>query len=101
MDEVKEHRDLMSELIGVKPRIFRNTEMLYNNSVAYFAAKLGYDAILTEGIETILHGRSPVITSYSIHYTKLYDSAVYARGQRNGYKNNTLDFSKVLELLDY
>ncbi|WMW25467.1 glycoside hydrolase family 57 protein [Methanolobus sediminis] len=59
MDEVKEHRNLMSELIGVKPRIFRNTEMLYNNSVAYFAAKLGYDAILTEGIETILHGRSP------------------------------------------
>ncbi|SDF25972.1 alpha-amylase [Methanolobus vulcani] len=59
MDEVKEHRNLMSELIGVKPRIFRNTEMLYNNSVAHFVAKLGYDAILTEGIESILHGRSP------------------------------------------
>ncbi len=59
IDEVKEHRDLVSELLGVTPRIFRNTEMLYNNSVAYFAKEMGYHAILTEGIERIMDGRSP------------------------------------------
>ncbi|WP_406670042.1 glycoside hydrolase family 57 protein [Methanolobus sp. ZRKC4] len=59
IEEVKEHRDLMSELLGVTPRIFRNTEMLYNNSVAHFAKEMGYHAILTEGIERIMDGRSP------------------------------------------
>ena len=59
MDEVKEHRDLVSELLGVTPRIFRNTEMLYNNSIADFADQMGYKAILTEGIERVLNGRSP------------------------------------------
>ncbi|WMW23275.1 glycoside hydrolase family 57 protein [Methanolobus mangrovi] len=59
VDEVKEHRELISELLGVTPRVFRNTEMLYNNSIAYFAKEMGYDAILTEGIERIMDGRSP------------------------------------------
>ncbi|WP_292466445.1 glycoside hydrolase family 57 protein [Methanolobus sp.] len=59
MDEVKEHRDLISELLGITPRIFRNTEMLYNNSIARFADQMGYKAIMTEGIERVLAGRSP------------------------------------------
>ena len=59
IDEVKEHRNLMSELLGFKPRIFRNTEMLYNNSIAQLADQMGYKAILTEGIEDVLRGRSP------------------------------------------
>ncbi len=59
IDQVKEHRELTSELLGVTPRIFRNTEMLYNNSIAHLAKEMGYNAILTEGIERILDGRSP------------------------------------------
>ncbi|WP_094226473.1 glycoside hydrolase family 57 protein [Methanolobus psychrotolerans] len=59
IDEVKEHRELVSELLSVTPRILRNTEMLYNNSIAQFASQMGYHAILTEGIERILEGRSP------------------------------------------
>ncbi len=58
-DQVKEHQSLMSELLGFTPRIFRNTEMLYNNSIADIASSMGYRAILTEGIERILDGRSP------------------------------------------
>ncbi|MBP1910630.1 glycoside hydrolase family 57 protein [Methanolobus bombayensis] len=78
MDEVKEHRDLMSELLGVTPRVFRNTEMLYNNNVAHFTAELGYDAILTEGIESILHGRSPD----HVYKAKYSDIAVLLRNYK-------------------
>lgn len=59
IEEIKEHRQLMSELLGVKPRIFRNTELLYNNSIGEIAAELGYKAILTEGADHMLGWRSP------------------------------------------
>ncbi|MDG6243802.1 MAG: glycoside hydrolase family 57 protein [Methanolobus sp.] len=59
IDQVREHKDLISGLLGVTPRVFRNTEMLYNNSIADIANAMGYKAILTEGIERILEGRSP------------------------------------------
>jgi alpha-amylase len=59
IEEVKEHRELMLDLLGVKPQIFRNTEMIYNNTIAKIASDLGYRAILTEGADQILSGRSP------------------------------------------
>ncbi|MDW7733091.1 MAG: glycoside hydrolase family 57 protein [Methanolobus sp.] len=59
IEEVKEHRDATSELLGVEPEVFRNTELMYNNSIAGLAAEMGYKAILTEGIERVLEGRSP------------------------------------------
>lgn len=59
IEEIKEHSQLMSDLLGVKPRIFRNTELLYNNSIGEIAAELGYKAVLTEGTEHMLGWRSP------------------------------------------
>jgi alpha-amylase len=59
IEEVKEHRDLTFDLLGIKPEVFRNTELLYNNSVAAMAAEMGYKAILTEGVDRLLGMRSP------------------------------------------
>ncbi|AGF96289.1 Alpha-amylase [Methanosarcina mazei Tuc01] len=59
IEEVKEHREMVSDLLGVKPQIFRNTELLYNNSIAKIVSDLGYKAILTEGADHMLEGRSP------------------------------------------
>ncbi|MDD3042639.1 MAG: glycoside hydrolase family 57 protein [Methanosarcinaceae archaeon] len=59
IEEIKEHSRMMSGLLGVKPRIFRNTELLYNNSIGEIAAELGYKAILTEGADHMLGWRSP------------------------------------------
>jgi alpha-amylase len=53
------HAELMEELFGRRPRIFRNTELTYNNDVAKVVEDMGFDAILTEGADHILGYRSP------------------------------------------
>jgi alpha-amylase len=53
------HRKLMQDLFGQTPRIFRNTELTYNNDVAKVVEDMGFDAILTEGADHILGYRSP------------------------------------------
>lgn len=57
--QVEQHRRLIGELFGQEPRVFRNTELIYNNDLAHFVAHMGYDAILTEGADHILGTRSP------------------------------------------
>lgn len=62
-DEFKEQLNLqrkaMEELFNVRPRVVRNTELIYDNRIARSVADLGFDAIITEGIERILGWRSP------------------------------------------
>ncbi len=58
--QVNLHSDTILELFGRRPTAFRNTEMLYNNSVAQAVRDLGFKAILTEGLERVLGpNRSP------------------------------------------
>jgi alpha-amylase len=60
IEEVKMHTQLMKDVLGVKPQVFRNTELLYNNETAKEAKKLGFNAMLAEGIEWVLDGwKSP------------------------------------------
>ncbi len=62
-DEFKEqlrmHRQKIRELFGQSPKIFRNTELIYNNELAHHIEKLGYKGILAEGADHILGWRSP------------------------------------------
>ncbi len=53
-DQVVQHRQAMKDLLGVAPTTFRNTELLYNNRIAKTVQSLGYDTILSEGIERVL-----------------------------------------------
>jgi len=57
--QTRKHSETMEELFGQRPRIFRNTELTYNNDVAKVVEEMGYDAILTEGADHILGYRSP------------------------------------------
>lgn len=57
--QVKMHKDKVQELFGVTPTAFRNTELSYNNDLAYWADHAGYRAILAEGWDPILGWRSP------------------------------------------
>lgn len=54
-----EHMELIEELFGQKPRVFRNTELTYNNDVAKVVEEMGFDGILTEGADRVLGYRSP------------------------------------------
>jgi len=59
IEQVKIHRESIKELLGYTPKVFENTELIYNNAIAKTVEKLGYKGIFTEGIERILHGKSP------------------------------------------
>ena len=57
--QTRKHCDLMGDMFGQKPRVFRNTELTYNNDVAKVVEDMGFDAILTEGADHVLGYRSP------------------------------------------
>ena len=59
VDQVAMHRQLMADTFGQTPRVFRNTELTYNNDVAQVAEDMGFDAVLNEGADHILGYRSP------------------------------------------
>ncbi len=57
--QVQMHREKIEQLFGVTPTAFRNTELSYNNDLAYWADKAGYEAILCEGWDGVMGWRSP------------------------------------------
>ncbi len=57
--QVDAHKHKIKELFGVTPKVLRNTELSYNNDLAYWADKAGYKGIITEGWDPILGWRSP------------------------------------------
>lgn len=58
-DQVKMHAGMIERLFGVAPKVFRNTEFAYNDSLAHWAESQGYKAILAEGWDKVLGWRSP------------------------------------------
>lgn len=57
--QVTMHQKKIKDLFGSTPTVFRNTELSYNNDLAYWADTSGYKAIITEGWDPILDWRSP------------------------------------------
>ncbi len=58
-EQIKLHNKKIKELFNFKPKVFRNTELVYNNEIAAFVEKIGYKGILAEGANHILDWRSP------------------------------------------
>ncbi len=59
-EQVHMHSDRLHSLFGVRPTVFRNTECMYNNGIAAAAQSLGYEGIITEGVDWLLaNWRSP------------------------------------------
>ncbi len=57
--QVQMHREIIQRLFGQTPTAFRNTELSYNNDLAFWADQAGYKAILSEGWDPVLAWRSP------------------------------------------
>lgn len=53
------HLEKIEEVFHVRPRVFRNTELIYNDAIAAKAETMGFDGIVAEGVERNLKGRSP------------------------------------------
>ena len=57
--QVKAHDNLIEELFGQRPKVFRNTELIYSDEIGDLVHRMGYEAIITEGAKHILGWKSP------------------------------------------
>ena len=62
-EQVALHTKLVEDLFGQTPKVFRNTELIYNNDLAHFVGSWGkHRAIIAEGADHVLGFRSPAYT---------------------------------------
>lgn len=91
--QVLRHKVLIEKLFGQTPTAFRNTELAYNNDLAWWADNAGYKTILAEGWDPVLGWRSPNFV-YKPTYTegnlklllknyKLSDDIAFRFGDQN------------------
>jgi alpha-amylase len=57
--QVDMHLHLLEEVFSVRPRVFRNTELIYNDAIAAKSETMGFDGVIAEGVEWNLNGHSP------------------------------------------
>ncbi len=57
--QVKAHDDLIEELFGQRPKVFRNTELIYSDELGDMVQKMGFEAMITEGAKHVLGWKSP------------------------------------------
>ena len=57
--QVDMHLQLIEEVFAVRPRVFRNTELIYNDAIAAKSETMGFDGVIAEGVEWNLDGHSP------------------------------------------
>lgn len=58
-NQVKVHDQKVHELFGVKPKVLRNTELIYCDDLAPQILAMGYKGVITEGAKHILGWKSP------------------------------------------
>ena len=59
VSQVKEHSNRIETLFGIRPTIFRNTELVYSDGIGEMVSEMGYKGILTEGAKHVLGWKSP------------------------------------------
>ena len=57
--QVKFHSERIERLTGQKPKVFRNTELIYNDEIAAMVKAMGFKAVITDGPKHILGWKSP------------------------------------------
>ncbi len=70
-EQVEMHRAKIKSLFRQEPRVFRYTELIYNNELAQYAARLGFEGILAEGADHMLGLRSPNLLHRPPHTTAI------------------------------
>lgn len=56
--QVLEHAEKISHHFGVRPSVFRNTELIYSNAIGTQVDRLGFKGMITDGVERVLTDRS-------------------------------------------
>ena len=90
--QVRMHRDKVKALFNQTPKVFRNTELAYNNELGHWAEAAGYEAVLAEGWDPVLQWRSPNFvyqaqgttkTKLLVKNYKLSDDIAFRFGDQN------------------
>jgi alpha-amylase len=65
-EQVRMHAKKVYDLFGVRPYVFRNTELIYRNDIAQLVAEMGYLGMLAEGADHILDWRKPTYVYHAL-----------------------------------
>lgn len=57
--QVKAHDEKIYQLFGQRPKVFRNTELIYDDDIASMIHSMGFKGAITEGAKHILGWKSP------------------------------------------
>ena len=108
--QVAAHTQLIQEMFGVTPEVFRNTELVYSNQVASQVAELGFIGMLTEAVPRYLGDRpkTQLYRSYTrqplpllLKYSELSDDIAF-RFSDKSWKDHPLTAQKYFRWLqDY
>lgn len=72
IDQIRTHSKLMQDEFGFKPLVFRNTELICQDSlIDVISEETNFKAILAEGADKLLDWRSPLY-AYKTHNHKLF-----------------------------
>lgn len=58
-EEVLRQRAKMNQMFGKRPKVFRNSGLIYSDEIGALVASMGFDGMLTEGAKNILGWKSP------------------------------------------
>ncbi|NHE58539.1 glycoside hydrolase family 57 protein [Cyclobacterium plantarum] len=71
-DMVKLHQEkIKHHFNGYEPKVFRNTELIYSDSIGEMVAGMGFEGILSEGAKHILGWKSPNFVYVNANEPKL------------------------------
>ena len=59
VEQVKAHTAMLKKEFGVKPKAFRNTELIYSDEIGAMVGELGFKTMLAEGAKHVLGWKSP------------------------------------------
>ncbi len=59
IEQIELHTQKLRKLFHLTPTVFRNTELIYDNTIGNLITSLGFKGILAEGADHILMERSP------------------------------------------
>lgn len=59
IEQIDLHKRKLKKLVGVDPRFFRNTELIYSDAIGSAVSELGFAGMYIDGVEKVLEGRTP------------------------------------------
>ncbi len=71
VSQVKNHDKKIYQLFGQHPKVFRNTELIYDDDISSMVQSMGFKAAITDGAKHILGWKSPNYVYSSVTAPKL------------------------------